>query len=230
MQNIELAVSVMTYPSREKYVREYMLPKLPEDTFVSVDRLHKGVWWNGKRCHNAYRNNHTHQLVLQDDLKLCKNFIESVLAVIRANPNSLISLYTPYANAVPMLEKNKHWITRNAITGQAMLMPVEMEKEWQLWQLRHIPDQDNAKGDDFRISWWLDQTGNKAWYIIPSLVQHIGNMRSTLGYNNPLKYSKVFLGEEVSGENIDWTKGMDNPAKMTYKYSRQELMNYGIQT
>lgn len=226
--NISIAIAIMGYPTRIKYIKEYMLPRLPLSTQVFVDIQQRGVWYNAKRCHNSYNANDTHVLILQDDLLLCKNFINSVIAVVKANPSNIISLYCPSSEALKIQASGKHWMTRNAITGQAMLVPTALEPYWQLWSEKNIPNQDEKQGDDFRISLFCHHTEYKAWYCVPSLVQHIGNRSSTLGYNHPGKYSKVFIGEENSGEDIDWTAGLTSPARMNYYYSEQELRQYGL--
>jgi len=148
--------------------------------------------------------------------------------IVSVNPDNIISLYYSSKEAVKLVERDLHWFSRNAITGQAILMPIELEIKWQKWSQENIPNQDEKLGDDFRLSLFCHYTEYKAWFCAPTPVQHIGNRSSTLGYNHPGKYSKVFIGEENDGLSIDWKKGLQNPKKVTYTYSEQEFKQYGL--
>lgn len=225
---MNMNIAIMVHPSRIQHVKNYMLPRLPGDTQVFVDSMLQGLWWNAKRCHNSFRPEHTHQLVLQDDLTFCKDFVETVYKILEVAPDKIISLYSSQGEATKVVEQGKHWLTRNGISGQAIVMPVSTEQRWQLWYNRNIPNSPTDLGDDIRISMYIHFVEKVCWLPVPTVVQHIGNMSSTLGYNHPGKYSKTFIGEDKSGLGIDWATGFDHPKKLTYTYSKQELEHVGL--
>lgn len=225
---MNLNIAIMGHPSRIQHVKNYMLPRLPGDTQVFIDSMLQGLWWNAKRAHNSFSSGHTHQLVLQDDLTFCKDFVESVYKILELVPDKIVSLYSSQGEAVKVVEQGKHWLTRNGISGQAIVMPVSTEQRWQLWFARHVTTPPADMGDDTRISLYIHFVEKVCWLPVPTIVQHIGSMSSTLGYNHPGKYSKTFIGEDKSGLDIDWTAGFDHPKKLTFTYSKEDFQKYGI--
>lgn len=216
---IELSIAIQHTPSRvdrRKWVQA-MLNQLrienPNIPIVLVeDTQHKGCWPTYRRALEA-AGDVSHHLVLQDDLGLCKDFIQSVKEVIRARPDNLIALYTNSASVLMARDRGESWIEKAGACGPSVIWPTPLIAEFLQWQDRHIDR--NFEFDTVRVSMWLIKTSKKAFVTVPSLTQHLGYMSSTLGLNSPTKVATWYIGEDQSALGIDWSQGFSSPAKDT---------------
>ena len=219
MSDLSIAIQHTPYrPERRKWAQEMIEhlrsenrsenPSIP--LAVIRDTRREGCWPTYRRTLEA-AGQASHHLVLQDDLKLCKDFIRSVKEVIRARPENVIALYTNTRSVFTARDRGESWVERSGAAGPAVIWPTDLIAEFLQWQDRHIDR--NFPWDDVRVSMWLIKTSKRAFATVPSLTQHLGCGFSTLGLNGPFKVAAWYIGNDRSALEIDWSQGLSSPVK-----------------
>src|SRR5262245_28124272 len=97
---IDISIAIQHTPNRpdRRQWAQAMIEQLRnEDPGVRLEVIEdtelEGCWPTYRRALEA-AGDASHHLVLQDDLRLCKDFIQSVKEVIRVRPANLLALYT----------------------------------------------------------------------------------------------------------------------------------------
>lgn len=199
---------VWTQAMVEQLYREN--PSIP--VAVIKDTQREGCWPTYRRALDAACGA-SHHLVLQDDLRLCRDFIRSVEGLIRARPRNLIALYTNANSVLTARDRGESWIEKAGVSGPAVIWPNDLITEFLQWQDTHIDC--NFPWDTVRVSMWLIKTSKRAFATVPSLTQHLGCESSILGLNDPSKVATWYIGEDQSAVDIDWSLGLTSPAKDT---------------
>jgi len=216
---IDLSIAIQHTPSRadrRKWVQAMLNQLRVESPNIPValieDTDHEGCWPTYRRALEA-AGDVSHHLVLQDDVGLCRDFIESVKEVIWARPNDLITLYTNAASVLMARDRGESWIEKSGACGPSVIWPKYLIAEFLQWQDRHInPD---FEFDTVRVSMWLLKTSNRVFATVPSLTEHLGYDSSTLGLNSPTKVATWYIGDDRSALTIDWSRGLSSPTKDT---------------
>jgi hypothetical protein len=216
---IELSIAIQHTPSRadrRKWVRkmiEQLRAESPETLIALVeDTRREGCWPTYRRALEA-AGDVSHHLVLQDDLELCKDFIQSVKEIIRARPDNLIALYTNADSVLTARQRGQSWVEKAGVCGPSVIWPKHLIAEFLQWQDRHI---DQAfEFDTVRVSMWLIKTSKRAFATVPSLTEHLGYESSTLGLNSPTKVAAWYIGGGRSALEVDWSQGLSSPPKET---------------
>ena len=214
---INLSIAIQHTPQRadrRKWAQAMIEQLRKEDPSIPLaiieDTQCEGCWPTYRRTLEA-AGDASHHLVLQDDLGLCKNFINSVKEVIRVRPTNLIALYTNTSVVSEARARGEAWVEKLGVSGPAVIWPTELISEFLQWQDRHInPD---FLFDTVRVSMWLIKTSKKAFATVPSLTQHLGYDSSTMGLNSPSKVATWFIEEDRSALDIDWSRGLHSPVK-----------------
>jgi hypothetical protein len=217
---VELSIAIQHTPShadRRMWVQAMLNQLRSEDTKIPItlieDTEQQGCWPTYRRALEA-AGDLSHHLVLQDDIGLCRDFIQSVKEVIRARPNNLITLYSNAENVLTARDRGESWIEKPGAGGPSVVWPKHLIAEFLQWQDRHIdPD---FELDTVRVSMWLIKTSKKAFATVPSLTEHLGYQSSTLGLNSSTKVATWYVGADRSALGIDWSQGLSSPAKDTY--------------
>lgn len=209
--------AVVSVPKRLPYARQ-----LAKDINgkVIVDMVGNGSWWGHKMAMLNYSK--PYHLILEDDVKLCQDFIEGVDLMCGLFPDHPISLF----NMLNFAALNRRaqqldiaFLGTNGATGQAQLWPTHVLKEFILWCDAHVPE--HVPYEDTRLWLWLKQTNNKIYLTCPNLVEHLCPNDSTLGFKGNKRVSADFLGPR-SAKLEDWTKNLERAKKThvkTYDYS-----------
>lgn len=213
----DLGIAIQHTPhraDRREWVRA-MLTQLRRESprlrvTVVEDARREGCWPTYRRALEA-AGTATHHVVLQDDLALCKAFVRSVRAVIRARPDSLVTLYTNSDAVFRARARGESWIENASGAGPALIWPNKLIGEFLRWQDAHIRRE--FPWDDLRVSMWLVKTGRRAFATVPSLIQHLGCGVSTLDLNGRSKVAAWYVGSEHSALDIDWSRGLSLPVK-----------------
>ena len=214
---IDLSIAIQHTPhhtDRRNWTRSMIEQLRREDSGIPLtvieDTRLEGCWPTYRRSLEA-AGNVSHHLVLQDDLRLCKDFIRSVKEVTRVRPRNLIALYTNASSVFMARERGESWVEKSGVSGPAIIWPNDLIGEFLQCQDRHInPD---FVFDTVRVSMWLIKTSKKAFATVPSLTQHLGYNSSALGLNSPSKVAAWFIGEDRSALDIDWSRGVASPVK-----------------
>jgi len=154
---------------------------------VVEDKLREGVVEMTAKCYrHAYMSGMTHHLFLQDDVFVCKNFVDSVLSLIDALPErSALSLWTGAAQADVCKRRGQHWLRGYGLSGNLAFVTRSEESlalaQWisaAHYQLSQIPPKGLKKGfgakhaeDDLR-DLYLRSSGVPTYVALPCLVTH----------------------------------------------------------
>ena len=120
MSDLSIAIQHTPYrPERRKWAQEMIEhlrsenrsenPSIP--LAVVRDTRREGCWPTYRRTLEA-AGQASHHLVLQDDLRLCRDFIRSVKEVIRARPENVIALYTNTRAVLTARDRGESWVER----------------------------------------------------------------------------------------------------------------------
>jgi len=180
-------------------------------SFSICDDVNKnGVWWNCKQAWSKVHPESTHHIVLQDDMMPCKNFIQTLYAIIQMRPENIVHIFASNDAAIKALEEDKHWYTTpDGSWGGSIILP-RKHFGWCEWSDEHFQDLERLY-DDARMDFYAICNEQLIWSITPSLIEHVGYDKSLIR-NAPLKYrmSRKYIGDS-DPMDIDWSKGANNP-------------------
>ena len=206
---LNLAITIMG-DIRRKDMVDAMKAQLPMAEVV-MDTDQSGPWPTAKRAW-LKGEGATHNLVVQEDIGLCKDFLAGVESALRANPFEIISFFSMSSAIKKAHKETKSWVTMKSLSwAQAVVMPMDVVREFLRWEDRNIDPQ--YKHDDARISLFALHSNKKVWYSSPCLVEHLGWDKGISG--NPSKVGGrarvASLYCEGSAASIDWGRGLDDP-------------------
>lgn len=196
-----LSVGIMhvpTLPDRREVVRG-ILESLPKDMACKLsedpDRL--GPWPTAKRAWEfALEAGADYHLVLQDDIRLCRDFWEALPTLIASRPDHVISLFAARRKAFDT--DTIRWGLSEGPWGPGVIMPTPVVREFLQWEADNIRPE--FKHDDTRISLFCRATKRVAWIPFPNWVDHLP-LKSALNHNKP-RVTPFFL--EGSALAYDW--------------------------
>jgi len=232
MDNYSLSVTVMHYQGAserriaiERLIQNLQPQKIVDhwrDFRVMGDMYKRGPWWNAKRCWEfGASQSTTHHMLLQDDIKICKDFVTGVFDLIKVFPNDVMSLFHGPRKA---FDNSRRWgVTNTGPWGQAIIMPNKLITEFLVWQAEHVKP--TFKHDDSRLALFLHKTGKRTMVPFPNLVDH-EELKSVLGnsWSQP-RISSNFLGE-TSPHDIDWSDdGQYMVSNNSFTQYNQHLIN-----
>jgi hypothetical protein len=204
-----IAVVVCAVPERKQLVND-LLSRLDAEAQVCWDREHAGVVANWLACARAaLATSCTSALLLQDDLQVCRDLVAACRRIEAVKPADIVTLYASRAEVTRAVESGSHWAPLNVfLNAQAMLWPrrhLIAFVDWLTTGPGASKPQDSA---DRLMQWWLREQRLKVWATAPSLVDH-RRVRSALGHGGNNRVARVFLGEDRSALEVDWTAGLN---------------------
>src|SRR4030095_5754826 len=102
----------------------------PEVPLVLVEDTNEEGCWPTYRRALAASGDAPHHLMLQDDLGLCRDFIETVKELIRVRPADLVALYTNSGSVHKARQRGESWIEKEGGAGPAVIWPTELIREF----------------------------------------------------------------------------------------------------
>lgn len=211
LERISLHISIVSVLERfhmAKALKEKI--NLP-NTDIVCDVTRSGSWHGTKLAWKTLKPTDTHLLVMEEDAGICNNFYQTVLKIIEARPDHIISLFDTrgFKHINMWAEKNdSHWATLSAgASGVAVLMPAQKVLEFLKFEASMISAE--IPYEDTRLWAFMKWYGYKTWVTVPNIVEHNAPMQSSLGFNSAGKISYDFIGEDKDGLNIDWTLGIE---------------------
>lgn len=166
-----------------------------------------------KKCF-ANLENHSHMMVIQDDVLPCKDLVATARELVKIRPNNFISLFSAYDVTGEALRAGRHWGILDRAWGlPCYIMPAKLVTQYLDFDALI---KDDIVADDVRISMFLEYVNEPVYVTAPSLVEHLAFTNTTLsdsgkvGIENALKFrvAKNYIGFEKSGLSIDWTRNM----------------------
>ena len=215
-REVTLSCAVMHTPSRRERrecvsalfsdLGENKIRKHWHSLEVFGDFYRKGIWQNAKRCWEYGANaGATHHLVIQDDVRVCRDFVVGIFSVIAGFPDDIIGLYcnipTPPADPPEdYLDLLPRWGTTLGPRGPAIIMPVDTVRRFLAWESENIKP--SFKHDDLRITLYCDSENITSKLPLPNLVDHKVEFPS-VGRNEKQPKGFNFMGER-SPLDFNW--------------------------
>lgn len=202
----KLSISIMAHPSRKEWVEE-IKTKMNEDIHVEWDRK-ISLWDTARRAWLSFDPTATHHLVLQDDIIPSKNLRAAVEKAIEYTPDLPFCLFI-YEDYFINNQKKKYdeayhsngaWLrTKLTVLAPAIVMPTKYIQEMVLFgdKQKHLP------ADDTKIAAFFNKKNLDILITVPSLVEHRGSI-SLVGSKKDNRVAYIFIGEDNSGENLNW--------------------------
>lgn len=196
-------VKIMAVRSRAESV-ERLRTLIPSAEAVYDDRGDNGggdAWYNARRCWLSEPSvPATHRLVLQDDVILCKSFLQYADKCMRFKPEAVWSFYVGWRaeQKFPEYKDTPYLRIRGCKTGApALLIPFDYCREI-------ISETDIIFGadyphDDSRIGWWCAYHGIPLMTTNPQIVQH-SPIKSVLNHNAK-RFSRTFCSDP---SDLNW--------------------------
>lgn len=189
---------------------ERTLKSLGMSVPVYYDDDRAGPWANALKAWTRPKSGATHQLVLQDDIVICRNFVKTVERLCELRPNHPLSLFTMRKGSADAIERGTQWVqVEYGVWGQATVLPTSLIPKMLRWNRENVHE--DYRMDDSRISLWMEANRIPAFAPAPNIVDHLDG-HSVVGHKTPLsRKSRSFIGEETDGLSVDWTRGLDTP-------------------
>ena len=182
----------------------------------SEDRFREGVWPNFRRAGELMlEQNPTHVLFLQDDVRLCRNFVAGCHRLLELRPQHLVCLFNMRPKVVELCGKHDTlwFVDPDGVYTHALLCPIEMLADFLAWERQHVaPD---FPHDDRRWSMWMrfaEGSPEMVWNVAESLVQHVGAKHSLMGHNGRRPDAPRVCEDALA---VDWSHGIDRPYRAT---------------
>lgn len=171
--------------------------------------------WNGcKKVILSVNQKDSHVLILQDDIKPCKNLVRTAEKLIKILPEFPISLFSANEIVQQCKKEGKHWATTDVWFGMpAYILPMDLARYFVSWSEQYLKD--DIRADDIRMATFLFQHRLKTFITAPSLVEHDCWETSTMSKGKFGKQHRVtqwFIGED-DPLKIDWSKDLTTPVE-----------------
>lgn len=211
MNNYKVAYRIMACYDRKHIVEEELKKLQNSNSGVDVkvfydDRLkenRKGTYYTQLKCINDVLDNksYTHLVLLQDDILLCNDFDKCIQELINYKPYDLWTLFCPRIKNYDVSTDEPYAQIYPANTwGQGNLIEINMLKEIIKFREEKIP---NYIYDDGLYLMYCIENNLPVYTTRVGLLQHLCPTKSTLGYNNKNKITKLWIGEDVY-HKVNW--------------------------
>ena len=162
-----MLVRIMACKEREDNINK-MWSSLPENAEPIWDTDHNA-------CHTLCRvlDSDEPMLVMEDDIELCKNFMDKAMKEIEGHPNSFVMFYSCKNGEKEEAWNKKNWkpYNRPFVYTQAYYVPAWIGKK--LSKFLETNDRANNHRWSVGINQFLEQEWIDRYLVQPSLVQHI---------------------------------------------------------
>ncbi len=192
------------------------------DFSIAEDYGKEGSWPVSRRAwKTAGSKGATHHLVIQDDVVPCRDFVKTLLHILRLKPDVPIGIYANRKVIEEARRAASSWaLIPDGVWGQGIMLPADLAWDFLKWERAHVV----AEGDyvrkhyDTRMAMWALKTKRPIWATVPSLVEHVAPSESLLGFSNKHRVARWFAGVNTSGLEFDWTQGLENPTRGTSSF------------
>jgi hypothetical protein len=204
----QIAYTITAHPKRAEYVarmRARLTGQGSGPVLVSMDSEGLGCWGNTRRAWGLGSRAATHQLVMQDDISFCCDFVRVAQWCAQLRPKDPVSFFLPRKVAEEAEAHGLHWaVTRRYLWGQALLMPTQMVDSCLAWIAgREGTDPTWAHHDDVRFAAFFRAAKLCVYVPVPTLVEHIGAQDSLLGNpNSASRLSRHYIGDDACGMSL----------------------------
>jgi hypothetical protein len=161
----------------------------------------------------------THICLLQDDIKLCKNFYKGLPYVVSYNPREVLSL-CKWGHC----EHNGNqgfWYRWLGIGGNGIVVPMYIRNHYIKFMAEQALDIKHLYNDDTMFANYLKFHGKRGWTPSPVLIQHLGGMKQGNSVIRPNmafhRYSLDFIDDvsDITVMQYNWHIGKYNTISLS---------------
>lgn len=228
---VRLSIAVQHTPARDddpvfhELVRDVPQAQVVTDPDPQSD--YASTWRTYRQCLYTTPHHATHRLVLQDDVRVCRNFTAGVEAAIRAYPDVPLCFFISYAPHYSAIAHAQAWDrcdawsvldTREWTPTQALCWPSYLIGPLIRHADRH-PIMGTYAADDQVVAQFLRARQLPVLASVPSLVEHVHaestSLDGTVNNVGEHRYAMhCWFGAEGDtpydpAVDIDWTRGPD---------------------
>src|SRR5271157_2005624 len=131
--------------------------------------------------------------VLNDDVRVCPDFVETLSSMCKAVPGEVIGLSATGVEACLYAKAGHNWVRSYNLTGQGYAAPPKVFAEMlSFWESSAFFRSGRHNADDTVGSQWLYDVQKPAWLSLPAIVQHDTAVASSVGHaDHPHRASLV---------------------------------------
>ena len=184
-----IAIRVQHHPAREALLPA-LLAELPGAEVVvdpEPDGRDRNPWRTYRAClERPLPAGASHLLIVQDDARLCRNFLPIVERLADDRPLCLFLGGAPQHSARLALARPRYSVfplhPASFVPVVALLWPrVQVESVLDWLRSASLPGGVNARSDDAIIGRWSRKTRTQVWATTPSLAEHPDEADSLIG-------------------------------------------------
>lgn len=218
---MNLSIAIQTHPHRVTMAAALAYRIGGAEVVQDPDPLGgRSAWRCYRRCLELTPADATHRLIVQDDTKVCNQFVEAATNAVRARPGRLILFYvggSPVRYASAVLDAcrrdevwaeldGRHWCPVVATCWPVHLIPLMLGyADEQGWVNRY-------PADDEIVGRFLRSIDECPVATVPSLVEHPDHVKSLVGMRashgeDPSRVAACWIGDcdECDPSEIDWS-------------------------
>lgn len=183
-------IIMRSHPDRDDLV-EQIKPLLPEDSMYSRDFAREGGRVNFIRAMTMAEGDAC--LHLEDDIILCRDFIDNVNRVVEYRPGTVIQFFSRRSADIDI--GSRYESGRTFLGALCFFLPCGMSRDllnhWPAWK-----DKDkHFDAVDLFVADYLKSQKLKYWIEIPCLVQHRQVVSVVDSRRSKYRQTSTFLGE-----------------------------------
>lgn len=226
---MKLSVTILCVPGRRTMAKvlQKHIESLGQPVNVFCDIRYQGCWYGVQQARKLMDKTSTHHLVLQEDVLLCNNFFAAVEEILKILPHHIISFYNLKSERAKhdwATKKGYSWVVNDAgSAGPAILMPADYVYSFLKFSDKWVAPE--TKYEESRLWGWQKVNNIHTWVSNPNLVEHLGSMSSTLGFNSFGKTAVNYIGD-ADPLSIDWTKGAEPERIFEYMVSEHFIKGF----
>jgi hypothetical protein len=219
MKNLGL-IQIVNHHSREREAKAMaMLLERESDEPVEqvVDYDTWGVWKTYRKAFDT-PNNKEWRLILQDDVSFSCGLLENIDEILNFVPQKTwMSFYCPTNGSFKECYQMGCHVLKSPSNFSCLCMAMRESdiSAFRKWELSSGYPEDQISEDARMKTFNLDE-GHLVYTIVPSLTQHLGAYRSTLGTNGKVGkfHRNSFCYEpDFDVQSVDWKDAMSKPYK-----------------
>lgn len=170
-------IRIMASPKRAEHVKEMLRElKLPETSVTWDNRPNGGdaMYTAKKAWLHPVPSGVKHRLILQDDIEMCDNFVETVNTIADAHSDCVLSLFSLSSPNYSPYRKKSPYHQIDTLNGCAIMMPTDIIEPCMKW-CDESTDEVLRLQDDLMITEYCKAHKIMMLTTFPNIVQHIGN-------------------------------------------------------
>lgn len=170
-------IRIMASPKRAGHVEEMLKKlKLPETSVTWDDRPNGGdaMYTAKKAWLHPVPSGVKHRLILQDDIEMCDNFVETVNMIADAHQDCVLSLFSLSSPNYSPHHKKSPYHQIDTLNGCAIMMPTDIINPCMKW-CDESTDEVLKLQDDLMITEYCRAHNIMMLTTFPNIVQHIGH-------------------------------------------------------